>query len=120
MADTSELPLTWSVFILQNPAGRFFVGHIEHLDTFLTASDETVAKWTGHLGPWPLVWRHDGLSEAAARKYEISLKRDKGTPRFYSRTGLKAPETTDGTDPNAASAPAVPPKKSGGSNRGSA
>lgn len=79
----------WSVFVLRNPAGRFFVGHTNDLSGLLATADTDVAKWTGQAGPWPLVWRHDGLTQAAALKYEISLKRDKNSPRFYKRTGLK-------------------------------
>lgn len=79
----------WSVFILRNPAGRCFVGHTDNLPGVLATADVDVAKWTGQSGPWPLVWQHDGLTQAAALKYEISLKRDKNSPRFYTRTGLK-------------------------------
>ena len=81
----------WSVFILRNPAGRIFVGHTQDLPGLVATADVEVAKWTHQPGPWPLVWQHDGLTEPAARKYEISLKRDKGTPRFYTRTGLTPP-----------------------------
>jgi predicted GIY-YIG superfamily endonuclease len=80
---------TWSVYILRNPAGRCFVGHTHNLTATLATADIDVSKWTGQKGPWPLVWRHDGLTQAAALKYEVSLKRDKNSPRFYARTGLK-------------------------------
>jgi predicted GIY-YIG superfamily endonuclease len=86
-----ETAANWSVFILRNPAGRCFVGHTQDLPGFLAGADADVANWTGQPGPWPLVWRHDGLTEAAARKYEVSLKRDRDTPRFYTRTGLTPP-----------------------------
>lgn len=81
----------WTVFILRNAADRFFVGHTEDLPAFLSAADVEVAKWTKQPGPWPLVWKHEGLTEAAARKYEVSLKRDKDTPRFFERTQLAPP-----------------------------
>lgn len=83
----------WVVFILRNPAGRCFIGHTEDLEKFVTTADADVAAWTGKPGPWPLVWKHVGLTEEAARKYEVSLKRDRDTPRFYSRTGLVPLET---------------------------
>jgi predicted GIY-YIG superfamily endonuclease len=79
----------WSVFILRNPSGRCFVGHTDKVSELLATADTDVANWTGQPGPWPLVWRHDGLTQAAALKYEISLKRDKNSARFYTRTGLK-------------------------------
>lgn len=78
----------WSVFVLRNPAGRCFVGHTDDLAKLMTTADVEVARWTGQPGPWLLVWQHDGLAEAAARKYETSLKKDKETPRFYARTAL--------------------------------
>lgn len=78
---------TWTVFVLRNPAGRFFVGHAQDLPGFLAGAD--VPTWTRQPGPWELAWKHEGLTEAAARKYEISLKRDKDTPRFLVRTGLR-------------------------------
>ena len=90
-SDSGNPAGTWSVFVLRNPAGRFFVGHTDRLADLVATADTEVAKWTGQPGPWPLVWQHDGLTEAAARKYEISLKRDKNTPRFYTRTGLTPP-----------------------------
>lgn len=67
------------------------MGHTEDLKKFVVTADVDVAKWTGQPGPWPLVWQHDGLSQEAARKYETSLKRDKESPRFYTRTGLTPP-----------------------------
>ncbi len=67
------------------------MGHTEDLKKFVATADVDVAKWTGQPGPWPLVWQHDGLSQEAARKYETSLKRDKESPRFYTRTGLTPP-----------------------------
>lgn len=82
----------WTVFILKNPADRFFIGHTDDLDRFLATADVEVAAWTRRSGPWPLVWKHVGLTQEAARKYETSLKRDRETPRFYQRTGLKPPE----------------------------
>ena len=96
-SDPSDI---WSVFVLRNPAGRCFVGHTEHLDQFALTADTEVAKWTGQPGPWPVVWRHDKLSRKAALKFEVSLKRDKNTPRFYTRTGLTPPDIeSPGTPP---------------------
>ena len=69
------------------------MGHTEHLDQFALTADTEVAKWTGQPGPWPVVWRHDKLSRKAALKFEVSLKRDKNTPRFYTRTGLTRPRS---------------------------
>lgn len=91
----------WTVFILRNPAGRCFVGHTDNLNGLLATADVEVAKWTKTPGPWPLVWKHEGLTVAAARKYEISLKRDKDTPRFYTRTGLTPPVVPDLSDAQA-------------------
>lgn len=81
----------WTVFILQNAAGRFFIGHTDDLTRFLATADVDVAAWTRRDGPWPLVWKHEGLTEDAARKYEASLKRDRDQPRFFTRTGLTPP-----------------------------
>lgn len=54
-----------------------------------------------------LVWRHDGLTKPAALKYEISLKRDKDTPRFYTRTGLTPPAPVEVVVEEAPVAPAT-------------
>jgi predicted GIY-YIG superfamily endonuclease len=103
----------WSVFILRNPGGRHFVGHTADLPGFLSSADADVAKWTGQPGPWPLVWQHDGLTEEAARKYEVSLKRDKNSPRFYERTGLKAPEVPTEPPPQPPVEPPTEPAAGG-------
>lgn len=96
----------WSVYVLRNPADRFFVGHTADLAGFLATADTEVAKWTAQPGPWPLVWKHEGLTEAAARKYEISLKRDKNTPRFFVRTGVIPPVPATTAAPEGTPAPA--------------
>lgn len=77
------------------------MGHTDNLAGLLATADVEVAKWTKTPGPWPLVWKHEGLTVAAARKYEISLKRDKDTPRFYTRTGLTPPVVPDLPDAQA-------------------
>jgi len=99
----------WSVFVLRNPADRFFVGHTDDLEGFLSTADANVATWTAQPGPWPLVWKHEGLTEAAARKYEISLKRDKNTPRFFTRTGVTPPPPPAPGKPGDAPADAAGP-----------
>ena len=75
-------------------------------------ADTEVAKWTGQPGPWPVVWRHDKLSRKAALKFEVSLKRDKNTPRFYTRTGLTPPEI-ESPETLPPGSPGNPPERKG-------
>jgi putative endonuclease len=64
--------------ILQNPAGRFYIGHTEDLERRLAqhndpAGKSHLGKFTHKTGPWKLVWseHHPTRSDAMQREREI-------------------------------------------------
>ncbi len=64
------------VYILQNPDGKFYVGHTDDLDLRLHShnrTDRTLGKFTRKNGPWELVWSegHPTRSSAMARERQI-------------------------------------------------
>jgi putative endonuclease len=68
--------MTYSVYILRNPAGRFYVGQTDDLDQRLVShnrTDKAAGKFTRKNGPWSLVWSepHDTRAAAMAREREI-------------------------------------------------
>jgi predicted GIY-YIG superfamily endonuclease len=71
------------VYILENPAGRFYIGHTDNLEVRLAnhnRDDDDASKWTRKNGPWRLVWSepHDSRSAAVIREREIkSMKSSK-------------------------------------------
>ena len=64
------------VYILRNPAGRFYVGHTADIEKRVrdhNRTDETNGKFTRKNGPWKLVWSepHPTRSSAIRREREI-------------------------------------------------
>ena len=68
--------MNFSVYVLQNPAGRFYVGHTDNLDERLSSrnrKDKFAGKFTRKNGLWTLVWseEHPDRSSAMCREREI-------------------------------------------------
>jgi putative endonuclease len=68
------------VYVLQNPAGRFYVGQTRHLLVRVEQHNETgpsMGKYTLKNGPWELVWfeRHPTRSSAVRRERQIKRMR---------------------------------------------
>ncbi len=66
------------MYILENPAGGFYVGQAEHLARRVQQhndpSHSTVKYTTRHLGPWTLVWHEEHADRASAMARERSIK----------------------------------------------
>ena len=65
-------------YILQNPAGRFYIGHTDDLQRRLREHNDPqnkshLGKYTHKNGPWNLVWSepHPNRSAAILREHEI-------------------------------------------------
>jgi putative endonuclease len=78
----------YRVYVLQNQAGRFYVGLSENPVLRLAQHNTGASKWTRDHGPWALAWESDRLALTEARKLENHLKRQKGGRGFYQFTGL--------------------------------
>ena len=67
---------TYWTYILQNLAGKFYIGHTEDVERRLTDHNNPQigkGKFTHKHGPWQLVWTepHPSRSEAMKREKEI-------------------------------------------------
>ena len=81
--------ILYQVYVLQNPAGKYYIGLSEDIQLRLQQHNAGVSKWTKkHLGPWSIVWSSQCVSLTEARKSENLLKRQKGGAGFYKMTGL--------------------------------
>ncbi len=78
----------YQVYVLQNPANRFYIGLSENLERRLAQHNAGESKWTAKHRPWTRVWNSKALSLTDARKLENLLKRQKGGHGFYQLTGL--------------------------------
>jgi putative endonuclease len=70
------LRMFW-VYILENPAGRFYVGQTENLAMRLAnhnRTDKTDGKYTRKNGPWALVWSEAHPTRSAAMQRERQIK----------------------------------------------
>ena len=67
----------YHVYILQNPLGKFYVGHTDDLDLRLAnhnRTDRTLGKYTRKNGPWGLVWSEQHPHRASAMAREKFIK----------------------------------------------
>ena len=73
------------VYILQNPAGRFYVGQTDDLSTRLANHNRTdvlAGKYTRKNGPWTLVWSELHPTRSAAMERERQIKSMKSAQRI--------------------------------------
>jgi predicted GIY-YIG superfamily endonuclease len=67
----------FSVYILQNPSGRFYVGHTDDLETRIAShnrTDKISGKFTRKNGPWILVWSEPCPDRPGAMRREREIK----------------------------------------------
>ena len=60
-------------YILQNPTGKFYIGHTDDLQTRVAnhnRTDKTRGKFTRKNGPWVLVWFEGQSSRSSAMRRE--------------------------------------------------
>jgi putative endonuclease len=82
------MPAAYRVYVLQNRAGRFYIGVTADVEHRLAEHNAGTSRWTRGKGPWNLVWQSEPLPLNAARKLENRLKRQGRGSGFYSITGL--------------------------------
>ena len=86
-----SLPLNYQVYVLQNGAGRLYVGLSADVSRRLRQHNAGVSRWTRGKGPWSLIWTSEALCLSEARKLENMLKRQGRGNGFYSLTGIVPP-----------------------------
>jgi putative endonuclease len=62
------------VYILQNPNGRFYIGHTDNLRNRVAShnrTDKTSGKFTRKNGPWILIWSEEHPDRASAVRREM-------------------------------------------------
>jgi putative endonuclease len=72
------------VYILQNKAGRFYIGQTSDLQARLSRHNENLVTWTRNRGPWQIVFSRQFPSRSEAMTEEKRLK------RLKSKTALEA------------------------------
>jgi putative endonuclease len=75
-------------YILQNPAGRFYSGQTDNVETRLVShnrTDKTLGKYTRKSGPWTLVWKEEHPNRASAMKREREIKSWKSARYIHNR-----------------------------------
>lgn len=77
------------VYVIQNLAGRFYIGLSEDVHTRLNQHNEGFSKWTKGKGPWQLVWQKGPMTLSEARKLENLPRCKKGGTGFFAITGLE-------------------------------
>ena len=65
------------VYILQNPYGRFYIGHTDDLNARVNShnrKDRVMGKFARKNGPWELVWSEEHGTRASAMARERQIK----------------------------------------------
>ena len=69
--------MRFHVYILENPAGKFYIGHTDDLEARLrnhNLTGPTLGKFTRKNGPWALVWTEPHSSRSSAVRRERQIK----------------------------------------------
>ena len=75
MSETANATTYWT-YVLQNPVGKFYIGHTDSLERRLEEHNTPQpgkGRYTHKSGPWELAWSepHPNRSEAMKREKEI-------------------------------------------------
>jgi putative endonuclease len=68
----------YQVYVLNNSAGRKYIGLSQDPQTRLLQHNSGISHWTKGKGPWTIVWLSNPMNLSEARKFENKLKRQKG------------------------------------------
>ncbi len=70
--------MIYRVYIIENQAGKIYIGVSENIENRLLQHNAGESKWTAKFGPWTLNWNSYLMSLGDARKVENKMKRQKG------------------------------------------
>ena len=65
------------IYVLQNPKGRFYIGHTAELANRVAShnrTDKISGKFTRKNGPWILVWSEEHADRSSAMRREREIK----------------------------------------------
>jgi predicted GIY-YIG superfamily endonuclease len=85
--------LSYRVYVVENDAGRYYIGISDDVTRRLNEHNSGVSRWTRGKGPRILLWASDSSSLSDARPQENKLKRQGRGSGFYSITGLIPPSS---------------------------
>jgi len=81
----------YRVYVIENPAGRRYIGYTENLSRRLEQHTAGASTWTAKHRPWKLIWSSAPATRSAALQLEKKLKRQGRGSGFYTLTGLAPP-----------------------------
>ena len=67
-------PTIFWTYNIQNPEGRFYVGHTDNLDQPVEFHNTWQSHYTARKGPWNMVYSEQFGSRSAAMKRETEIK----------------------------------------------
>ena len=71
--------MAYQVYLIENPAGRTYIGLSDDVGRRLRDHNDGVSKWTSSRGPWELKWQSTPFDTLGkARRLGNRLKRQKG------------------------------------------
>jgi len=67
--------MTYSVYILRNHQGRYYIGQTNDVESRLQRHNGNEVFWTKNKGPWAVVYTQELASRSAAMLEEKRLKK---------------------------------------------
>ena len=78
----------FSVYVLQNPTGHFYIGHTDNLGNRVDShnrTDKISGKFTRKNGAWTLVWSEEHPDRSSAMRREREIKKWKSARLIRTR-----------------------------------
>ena len=69
---TKTMGSAYRVYVLKNPAGRFYIGVTADAERRLAQHNSGISRWTKGKGPWDRVWESESLSLAMHANWKIA------------------------------------------------
>ncbi len=82
---------SYRVYVIQNPAGRLYIGLSGNVENRLRQHNDGQSRWTKGKGLWRLTWTSAAMSLSDARRLEHHLKKQKGGGGLWRTIGIERP-----------------------------
>ena len=84
----------WYVYVLQNEAGKHYIGSCQDLQKRLRRHNQNSVRSTKNKGPFKIIFKEDCVTVTEARKRENQLKSYKGNDKFQRLINNLSPSSS--------------------------
>ena len=84
--------MTYQVYVIENPAGKLYVGISENIALRVQQHNDGISKWTKGKGPWHLLWTSDAMSLSRLENSRTNSSDKDAVLDFTPLPGYPAPQ----------------------------